>query len=149
MMSGNSKNAAHYDIRSIPYILQIIGNLYWVLRWVLDTMIILLSRQHKERRLYFDLLVLWSLTTTHAQALHLTLSLPSIITSLAKEVMFLVPLVSLSVCFFVYGQHYSKSYERIGMKFYGRVLSSTRKNWFLNFGGDLGIVRWVNEQKKL
>ena len=32
------------------------------------------------------------------------------------------------------------------MKFYERVLSSTRKNW-LNFGGDLGIVRWVNEQK--
>ena len=32
------------------------------------------------------------------------------------------------------------------MKFYGRVLSSNRKNW-LNFGGDLGIVRWVNEQK--
>ena len=30
------------------------------------------------------------------------------------------------------------------MKFYGEVLS--RKNW-LNFGGDLGIVRWVNEQK--
>ena len=39
-----------------------------------------------------------------------------------------------------------KSYERIGMKFYGRILSSTRKNW-LNFGGDLGIVRWVIEQK--
>ena len=73
-----------------------------------------------------------------------------IITSLAKEVMFLVALVSLSVCqsvcLFVCGQHYSKSYEWIGMKFYGRVLSSTRKNW-LNFGGDLGIVRWVNEQK--
>ena len=32
------------------------------------------------------------------------------------------------------------------MKFYGRVLSNTRKNW-LNFGGDLGIVRWVNEPK--
>ena len=32
------------------------------------------------------------------------------------------------------------------MKFYGRVLSSARKNW-LNLGGDLGIVRWVNEQK--
>ena len=32
------------------------------------------------------------------------------------------------------------------MKFYGRVLSSTSKNW-LNFGGDLDIVRWVNEQK--
>ena len=55
-----------------------------------------------------------------------------IITSLTKEVMFLVALVSLSVCLFVClfvcGQHYSKSYERIGMKFYGRVLSSTRKN---------------------
>ena len=32
------------------------------------------------------------------------------------------------------------------MKFYRGVQSSTRKNW-LNFGGDLGIVRWVNEQK--
>ena len=62
-----------------------------------------------------------------------------LITSLAKEVMFLVALVCLFVCL-------SKSYERIGMKFYGRVLSSTSKNW-LNFGGDLGIVRWVNEQK--
>ena len=53
-------------------------------------------------------------------------------TSLAKEVMFLVALVSLSVCLsvclFVCGQHYSKRYERIGMKFYGRVLSSTRQN---------------------
>ena len=54
--------------------------------------------------------------------------------------------VGLSVCLFVCEQHYSKSYERIGMKFYVRVLSSTSKNW-LNFGGDLGIVRWVNEQK--
>ena len=60
--------------------------------------------------------------------------------------MFLVALVCLFVCLFVCEQHYSKSYERIGMKFYGRVLSSTSKNW-LNFGGDLGIVRWVNEQK--
>ena len=42
------------------------------------------------------------------------------ITSLAKEVMFLVALVSLSVCLSVCG-HYSKSYEWIGMKFYGRV----------------------------
>ena len=33
------------------------------------------------------------------------------------------------------------------MKFYGGVQSSTRKNW-LHFGGDLGIVRWVNEQNK-
>ena len=47
-----------------------------------------------------------------------------IITSLAKKVMFLVASVSLSVC----GQHYSKSYERIGMKFYGGVQSTTRKN---------------------
>ena len=38
--------------------------------------------------------------------------------------MFLVALVSLSVC----GQHYSKSYEQIGMKFYGGVLDSTMKN---------------------
>ena len=51
-----------------------------------------------------------------------------IFTSLAKEVMFLVALVCLSVCLFVCEQHYSKSYERIGMKFYGRVLSSTMKN---------------------
>ena len=36
--------------------------------------------------------------------------------------------VCLSVCLFVCEQHYSKSYERIGMKFYGRVLSSTSKN---------------------
>ena len=53
--------------------------------------------------------------------------------------------VGLSVCLFVC-EHYSKSYERIGVKFYGWVLSSTSKNW-INFGGDLGIVRWVNEQK--
>ena len=69
-----------------------------------------------------------------------------LITSLAKEVMFLVRLVCLSVCLSVPGQHYSKSYERIRMKFYGGVLGSAMKNW-LNFGGDLGILRWVNEQK--
>ena len=33
------------------------------------------------------------------------------------------------------------------MKFYGGVLGSTMKNW-LYFGGGLGILRWVNEQKK-
>ena len=66
-----------------------------------------------------------------------------IVTSLAKEVMFLVAFV----CLFVCGQHHSKSYERIGMKFYGGVLGSTMKNW-LNFGGDVGILRWLNEQKK-
>ena len=35
---------------------------------------------------------------------------------------------SLLVCLSVCGQHYSKSYERIGMKFYGGVLGSTVKN---------------------
>ena len=53
--------------------------------------------------------------------------------------------VGLSVCLVVCllsacGQHYSKSYELIGMKFYGGVLGSTMKN-SLNFGGDLGILR--------
>ena len=46
-----------------------------------------------------------------------------IITSLAKEVMFLVELVCLFVC-----GHYSKSYEQIGMKFYGGVLGRTIRN---------------------
>ena len=46
-----------------------------------------------------------------------------LITSLAKEVMFLVTLV----CLFVCRQHYSKSYDRIGLKFYGGVLGSTMK----------------------
>ena len=44
--------------------------------------------------------------------------------------MFLVALVSLSVCLSVclsVDNITQKSYERIGMKFYGRVLSSTRK----------------------
>ena len=51
-----------------------------------------------------------------------------LITSLAKEVMFLVAFVCLFVCLSVCGQHYSKSYERIGMKFYGGVQGSTMKN---------------------
>ena len=36
--------------------------------------------------------------------------------------------VGLSVCLFVYEQHYSKSYEQIGTKFYGGTLGSTMKN---------------------
>ena len=59
---------------------------------------------------------------------YVSMDLDLFITSLAKEVMFLVASVCLSVCLFVCEQHYSKSYERIGMKFYGRVLSSTSKN---------------------
>ena len=51
-----------------------------------------------------------------------------LITSLAKEVMFLVALVCLSVCLFVCGQHYLQSYKRIGMKFIGEVLGSTVKH---------------------
>ena len=49
-------------------------------------------------------------------------------TSLAKGVMFLVALVCLFVSLFVGGQHYSKSYERIRMKFYGGILGGTVKN---------------------
>ena len=51
-----------------------------------------------------------------------------IFTSLAKEGMFLVALVCLFVCLSVCGQQNSKSYERIGMKFYAGVLGSTMKN---------------------
>ena len=36
--------------------------------------------------------------------------------------------VCLSVCLSVCGQHKSKRYERIGMKFYGGVLGNTMKN---------------------
>ena len=36
--------------------------------------------------------------------------------------------ISLSVSLFVSGQHYSKSYERIVMKFCGGVLGGTMKN---------------------
>ena len=54
--------------------------------------------------------------------------------------------LSVSLFVFVCGQHYSKIYEWIGMKFYGGVLGSTMKNW-LKFGGDLGLPRWVNERK--
>ena len=54
--------------------------------------------------------------------------------------------VCLSVCLLVCEQHYSKSYKRIRMKFYGGVRGSTMKNW-LNFGGDLGILRWVKWAK--
>ena len=48
--------------------------------------------------------------------------------------------IGLSVCLSVCEQHYSKSYDQIGVKFYGGVLGSTMKYW-LNFGGDLGILR--------
>ena len=69
----------------------------------------------------------------------------TIIISLAKEVMFLVALVCLFVCLFVYNIT-QKVMNGLGWNFSGRVLRSTVKNW-LNFGGDLGIVRWENEQQ--
>ena len=40
-----------------------------------------------------------------------------------------------------------KSYEWTVMKRYGGVLRSTVKYW-LNYVGDVGILRWVNELKK-
>ena len=36
--------------------------------------------------------------------------------------------IGLSVCLSFCGQHYSKSYERIGMKFYGGVMGRTMEN---------------------
>ena len=43
------------------------------------------------------------------------------------------------VCLSVSGQHSSKNYERIVMKFYGGIRVGKRKK--LNFGGDLGLLR--------
>ena len=53
--------------------------------------------------------------------------------------------VGLSACLFVclfvcLWTTLHKSYEQIGMKFYGGVMVSTMTNG-LNFGGDLGILR--------
>ena len=50
--------------------------------------------------------------------------------------------IGLSICLFIC--LWTKNYEWIGMKFYGGALGSTVKKW-LNFGGDLGMLRWVNE----
>ena len=50
--------------------------------------------------------------------------------------MSLVALVCLSVC----KQHYSKSYKRIAVKFYGGIWGGTMKKQ-LNFCGDQGLLR--------
>ena len=50
--------------------------------------------------------------------------------------------VCLFVCLFVCRQHYSKSYERIGMKFYGGVLGSTKiKFWW--WSGYSKMSKWA------
>ena len=54
------------------------------------------------------------------------------------EVMFSVPLACL-VCLFVCYQDYSKSYERISMKFSGKIEDGT-SNKALNFGSILWPV---------
>ena len=48
------------------------------------------------------------------------------------------------VCLFV--SNITQSFEWLAMKFYGGVRGSTRKNW-LNFGGNAGLLRWVNKKK--
>ena len=58
--------------------------------------------------------------------------------------MFLVALVCLSGGLFV-DIITKKVINRLGWNFM-EVLGTTVKNW-LNFGGDMGILRWVNEQK--
>ena len=66
----------------------------------------------------------------------------TIITSLAKEVNFWWRWF---VCLFV-DNITQKVMNGLGWNFMGGVLGSTVKNWW-NFGGDLGILRWENEQK--
>ena len=56
--------------------------------------------------------------------------------------MFSVALVCLSLC----KQHYLKSYEQIATKFCGGVRGD-KMNKYLNFDGNLGLLRLVNEQK--
>ena len=53
--------------------------------------------------------------------------------------MFLVTLVGLFVYLSVSEQHYSKSYKKTAKEFYGRVQGGA---------DELGLLRWVNEQKK-
>ena len=55
--------------------------------------------------------------------------------------MFSVVLVCLSVCLWTA----LLSYEQITMKFYEGVQGGKMNTW-LNFGGDLGLLKWVNEQ---
>ena len=80
--------------------------------------------------------------TKHSQLLQHPIRL---IASLVKEVMFSVPLVCLSVCLFVLfvNNIAPKSYQWIGMKFYGEVLGSTMKNikfWW--WSGYSKMTKW-------
>ena len=65
---------------------------------------------------------------------------------LGKEVMFSVALVGLFVCLFVCMQHYSKIYERIATKFYGRVRDGKRIKWF-EFCSDPDCPCWLSNWK--
>ena len=51
-----------------------------------------------------------------------------------QEIMFLVALVCVSVCF----QHYSKSYERIVLKFVGGIQGDKRNRWL-----DFWLAMWI------
>ena len=53
-----------------------------------------------------------------------------------------------SVGLFVCKQHYLECYQQIAMTFYGGVKGGAMKHWW-NCGGDLGFIRWVNEQKNI
>ena len=56
-----------------------------------------------------------------------TLRVLRLVTSLAKGG-YIFGSIDLSICLFICGQHYTISYEWIGMKLYGVVLGGTMKN---------------------
>ena len=77
---------------------------------------------------HIDVVLEIIITSLANEVMFTSLAKEVMFTSLAKGVMFLVALVCLFVSLFVGGQHYSKSYERIRMKFYGGILGGTVKN---------------------
>ena len=85
-------------------------------------------------------------TSSHLKKYHTIMNTIILIIWLAKGGYVLVVSVCLSVCLSVSGQYYSKRCEWIAMKFYRGVWGGTMKNW-LYFGGDMGLLRWVNEQQ--
>ena len=57
--------------------------------------------------------------------------------------MFSVELVCPSVCL---QATLLKNYEQIAMKYYGGIQGGKMNEW-LNLDGDLGLLRWIYEQK--